>query len=110
MSEDDIGCIEEGGTGPTVALLRRLAAALDADVRLTLALGSLALDMDGSIMSDCRRLRHPMNVPLAPDLSDGGMSAATANSGKPTRDVQRYFRESARIYTCSVDLSLHSTV
>jgi hypothetical protein len=32
---DDIECIEEGGTEPTVALLRRLAAALDADVRLT---------------------------------------------------------------------------
>ena len=28
-------CIEEGGTGPTIALLRRLAAALDADVHLT---------------------------------------------------------------------------
>jgi transcriptional regulator with XRE-family HTH domain len=28
-------CIEEGGTEPTVALLRHLAAALDADVRLT---------------------------------------------------------------------------
>jgi hypothetical protein len=27
--------IEEGGTEPTIALLRRLAAALDADVRLT---------------------------------------------------------------------------
>jgi transcriptional regulator with XRE-family HTH domain len=35
LSEDDIECIEEGGTEPTVALLRRLAAALDADVRLT---------------------------------------------------------------------------
>ncbi|MGW7361882.1 helix-turn-helix domain-containing protein [Streptomyces sp. NPDC054841] len=35
MSQDDIECIEEGGTAPTVALLRRLAAALDADVRLT---------------------------------------------------------------------------
>ena len=35
MREDDIECIEEGGTEPTVALLRRLAAALDADVRLT---------------------------------------------------------------------------
>ncbi len=34
-SEDDIECIEEGDTEPTVALLRRLAAALDADVRLT---------------------------------------------------------------------------
>jgi Helix-turn-helix domain len=35
MAADDIECIEEGGTEPTVALLRRLAAALDADVRLT---------------------------------------------------------------------------
>ncbi|MEV4076460.1 helix-turn-helix domain-containing protein [Nonomuraea fuscirosea] len=35
MTEDEIECIEEGGTTPTVALLRRLAAALDADVRLT---------------------------------------------------------------------------
>ena len=31
----EIECIEEGGTEPTVALLRCLAAALDADVRLT---------------------------------------------------------------------------
>jgi transcriptional regulator with XRE-family HTH domain len=35
MSGDDIECIEEGGIEPTIALLRRLAAALDADVRLT---------------------------------------------------------------------------
>jgi transcriptional regulator with XRE-family HTH domain len=35
MTEDEIECIEEGGTEPTIALLRRLAAALDADVRLT---------------------------------------------------------------------------
>ncbi|WP_329161267.1 helix-turn-helix domain-containing protein [Streptomyces sp. NBC_01717] len=35
MDEDGIECIEEGGTAPTVELLRRLAAALDADVRLT---------------------------------------------------------------------------
>ena len=35
MATDEIECIEEGGTEPTVALLRRLAAALDADVRLT---------------------------------------------------------------------------
>ncbi|MEV4574821.1 helix-turn-helix domain-containing protein [Nonomuraea jabiensis] len=34
MTEDEIECIEEGGTAPTVALLRRLAAALEADVRL----------------------------------------------------------------------------
>ena len=35
MTVDEIECIEEGGTEPTIALLRRLAAALDADVRLT---------------------------------------------------------------------------
>jgi transcriptional regulator with XRE-family HTH domain len=35
MTTDEIECIEEGGTEPTIALLRHLAAALDADVRLT---------------------------------------------------------------------------
>jgi len=35
MADDDIERIEEGGTEPTIPLLRRLAAALDADVRLT---------------------------------------------------------------------------
>jgi transcriptional regulator with XRE-family HTH domain len=35
MTAGEVECIEEGGTEPTVALLRRLAAALDADVRLT---------------------------------------------------------------------------
>ena len=35
MTDDEIESIEEGGTEPTIALLRRLAAALDADVRLT---------------------------------------------------------------------------
>jgi transcriptional regulator with XRE-family HTH domain len=35
MTADEIECIEEGGTKPAIALLRRLAAALDADVRLT---------------------------------------------------------------------------
>ncbi|GLW24332.1 XRE family transcriptional regulator [Microbispora triticiradicis] len=35
MTEDDIECIEEGGTAPTVPSLRLLAGALDADVRLT---------------------------------------------------------------------------
>ncbi len=34
MTADEIECIEEGGTGSTVALLR-LAAALDSDARLT---------------------------------------------------------------------------
>ncbi len=35
MTDDDIERIEEGGTEPTVPLLRRLAAALNATVRLT---------------------------------------------------------------------------
>jgi transcriptional regulator with XRE-family HTH domain len=35
MTTDEVECIEEGGTGPTIALLRRLAAALESDVRLT---------------------------------------------------------------------------
>ena len=35
MAADNVQCIEEGGTEPTVPLLRRLAAALDAEVRLT---------------------------------------------------------------------------
>lgn len=35
MTADEIECIEEGGTEPTIPLLRHLAAALDADVRLT---------------------------------------------------------------------------
>jgi transcriptional regulator with XRE-family HTH domain len=35
MTADEIERIEEGGTEPTIALLRRLAAALDADTRRT---------------------------------------------------------------------------
>jgi transcriptional regulator with XRE-family HTH domain len=35
MTVDEIECIEEGGTEPTIALLRRLAAALDSDVHMT---------------------------------------------------------------------------
>jgi hypothetical protein len=35
MTADEIECIEEGGTAYTIDLLRCLAAALDADVRLT---------------------------------------------------------------------------
>ncbi len=35
LTADEIECIEEGGTEPTIALLRRLAAAMDSDVRLT---------------------------------------------------------------------------
>jgi len=35
MADDETECIEEGGTESTVALLRPLTAALDADVRLT---------------------------------------------------------------------------
>lgn len=35
MSTDDIERIEEGGTEPTIALLRHLADALDSEVHLT---------------------------------------------------------------------------
>jgi hypothetical protein len=35
MTADEIECAEEGGTEPTIALLRHLAAALNADVHLT---------------------------------------------------------------------------
>ena len=35
LTDDDVERIEEGGTEPTIPLLRRLAAALNADVRLT---------------------------------------------------------------------------
>ena len=46
MTADEIECIEEGGTEPTIALLRRLVAALDADVHLTAGhdLGSLRFE------------------------------------------------------------------
>jgi transcriptional regulator with XRE-family HTH domain len=46
MTTDEIECIEEGGTEPTITLLRRLAAALDADVRITAGddLGSVGFE------------------------------------------------------------------
>jgi transcriptional regulator with XRE-family HTH domain len=46
LTDDDIECIEEGGTQPAIPVLRRLAAALNADVRLTAGhdLGSVWLE------------------------------------------------------------------
>ncbi len=46
MTTDELECIEEGGTEPTIPLLRRLAAALDADVRITAGddLGSVGFE------------------------------------------------------------------
>ena len=46
MTADELECIEEGGTEPTIPLLRRLAAALDADVRITAGddLGSVGFE------------------------------------------------------------------
>ena len=35
MTADEIECIEEGGTAPTITLLRRLARALEANVRIS---------------------------------------------------------------------------
>ena len=50
LSEDDIERIEEGGTEPTIPLLRRLAAALNAEVRLTAGpgLGSVLFEPDAA--------------------------------------------------------------
>jgi DNA-binding XRE family transcriptional regulator len=48
LAEDDIWRIEEGGTEPTIPLLRRLAAALNAEVRLT------AGDDPGSVRFESR--------------------------------------------------------
>ena len=47
VTPDEIECIEEGHAEPTIALLRRLAAALDADVRLTAGhdLGSILFEL-----------------------------------------------------------------
>lgn len=46
VTQDDVECMEEGGAQPTLELLRALAAALDADVRLTAGhdLGSLTFE------------------------------------------------------------------
>lgn len=46
MPQDEIECIQEGGTQATVGLLRVPAAALDADVRLTAGhdIGSLSFE------------------------------------------------------------------
>jgi hypothetical protein len=46
MTVDEMECIEKGGTEHTIALLRRLAAALDADARLTAGhdLGSVCFE------------------------------------------------------------------
>ena len=50
MTTDEIRRIEEGGTEPTIALLRRLAAALDADARITAGhdLGSVGFEAHAS--------------------------------------------------------------
>jgi hypothetical protein len=46
MSDDEVECIEEGGPEPAIALLRRLAAACKAEVRLTAGhdLGSVSFE------------------------------------------------------------------
>ncbi len=51
LAEDEIERIEEGGTEPAIPLLRRLAAALHAEVRLT------AGDDVGSVWFEPRRVR-----------------------------------------------------
>jgi transcriptional regulator with XRE-family HTH domain len=56
LTDDDIERIEEGGTEPTIPVLRRLAAALNADVRLT---GGHDL---GSVVRNPRRLNHAVGT------------------------------------------------
>src|ERR1035438_10103625 len=66
MTVDEIECIEEGGTEPTVALLRGLAAALDADVRLTSGhdLGSVWFETPRALST--RALVCPVSQPGSP--------------------------------------------
>lgn len=80
MTADEIECIEEGGTEPTIALLPRLAAAMDAGVRLTARhnLGSvwfephaawaLALH-EGTLVAEMSFLA--VCAPHAPDVRSG---------------------------------------
>ena len=57
MTVDEVECIEEGGTEPTIALLRHLAEALDADVRLTA--GTIRV----GVVRDSRRLTTTSRAP-----------------------------------------------
>jgi transcriptional regulator with XRE-family HTH domain len=52
MTTDEIRSIEKGGTEPTLALLRSLAAALDADVRITAGhdLGSVGFETHAALL------------------------------------------------------------
>jgi hypothetical protein len=56
MTEDDIERIGEGGTEPTVSLLRRLAAAFNASVQLTSGhdLGSVSFQIAVTPQSACQ--------------------------------------------------------
>jgi hypothetical protein len=58
MTADEIQCIEEGGTQPTIVLLRRLAAALNAGARLNAGHnpGSERLEPDAA------RVRPPLHL------------------------------------------------
>jgi transcriptional regulator with XRE-family HTH domain len=69
MAEDEIECIEECGTEPTVALLCRLAAALDPDVRLTGLWSFSVCETEGGGGPGC--LSSPKSVAARPPDRSG---------------------------------------
>src|SRR5579875_1324470 len=114
MTVDEIECIEEGGTAPTIAFLRRLAAALDADVRVC-RIGELSIDARGAQVSNLPPapggLVHPGHAPreyASPNMTLQARScqrssnrrrgsrprAAPAPHGPPA--IPRGFRSGAR--------------
>ena len=90
VASDEIEYIEEGGTEPTFALLRTLAAALGADVRLTTGhdLASMrfethaTLSIPGQLASDLRRARSvwPSACPLRRQNRDDRSSQAAVTT------------------------------
>jgi hypothetical protein len=70
MTADEIECIEGGAIEPTIALPRRLAAALDAEVRLTAGhdLGSLCFEPHAALAlrEGTRRHTHAVSGRCTP--------------------------------------------
>lgn len=85
MTDDEIGCIEEGGTEPAIALLCRLAAALDADVRLT---AGHDLGSPGSKPAQPDRLR-PHRAPQSLDARTADMHDSGSRGVNPPIHAER---------------------
>ncbi len=93
LTADEIECIEEGGTEPTIALLRHLAAALDSDVRLTAGhgLGSVWFETPRRLTKPARAggqassdpLSHTATRNLAEDPTSAGGPKAAQRRGLP---------------------------